>query len=321
MNHDGPRSRHVAELIGWSAVAGVGSVMLTQAIGFQESRLVAAGQALTPYGIPVVAAVTAAALWRRSHVLATVSATVGLAALALAAPIVFPTSQPRTQAGAGQVSVATVNLLYSNSVVDRVADRLVERDPDLIVFSEYTSSHRSTLLGHRIADRYRYQIDGAAPHAGGMAIWSKFELDENPETAASVRAVEATVGTPFGAVEIFAVHPPTPIQDHRQWNAELGVLGELATASPHPTLIIGDFNAAYWHPGFRDLLQLGFTDAHIAHGQGWSPSWPTDELVPPFVRLDHALTGNGLVSTGVDDFGVPGSDHAGLVVTVSPAAN
>jgi hypothetical protein len=37
------------------------------------------------------------------------------------------------------------------------------------------------------------------------------------------------------------------------------------------------------------------------------------------VRLDHALTAGGLVSTDVDDFHVPGSDHRGLVVTVAPA--
>ncbi len=85
--------------------------------------------------------------------------------------------------------------------------------------------------------------------------------------------------------------------------------------------MIGDFNASYWHPAFRDLLRQGLTDAHMALGKGWSTSWPTDEFIPPFVRLDHTLTGNGLVSTDVDDFRLTGSDHAAFVVTVKPAAD
>ena len=55
-------------------------------------------------------------------------------------------------------------------------------------------------------------------------------------------------------------------------------------------------------------------------GSGWSTSWSTDEFVPSFVRLDHALTGNGLVSTDVDDFRLTGSDHTAFVVTIKPAA-
>ena len=70
---------------------------------------------------------------------------------------------------------------------------------------------------------------------------------------------------------------------------------------------------------FRDVLDRGFTDAHMAHGRGWTTSWPTDEAFPPFVRLDHALTNLRLVSTAVDDFRIPGSDHAVLIVTVKMA--
>ncbi|MBG7605787.1 MAG: endonuclease/exonuclease/phosphatase family protein, partial [Actinobacteria bacterium] len=70
--------------------------------------------------------------------------------------------------------------------------------------------------------------------------------------------------------------------------------------------------------GFRDLLKTKYVDAHIAAGRGFSASWPTGSLIPPFVRLDHALTTAGLVSTDVNDFDIPGSDHRGFVVTVAP---
>ena len=84
-------------------------------------------------------------------------------------------------------------------------------------------------------------------------------------------------------------------------------------------MVVGDFNASFWHPDFRALLDDGFTDAHIAAGKGFSASWPTDRWYPPFVRLDHALTTDSLVSTDVEDFDIAGSDHRGFVVTVAPA--
>ena len=63
---------------------------------------------------------------------------------------------------------------------------------------------------------------------------------------------------------------------------------------------------------------LGFVNAHTAVGAGFSTSWPTTWPIPPFVRLDHALTAGGLVATDVEDFDVAGSDHLGMIVTVAP---
>jgi endonuclease/exonuclease/phosphatase (EEP) superfamily protein YafD len=83
-------------------------------------------------------------------------------------------------------------------------------------------------------------------------------------------------------------------------------------------LVIGDFNASYWHPDFRRVLDAGFVAAHTATGSGFSTSWPTTWPIPPFVRLDHALTTGGLVATEVEDFDVAGSDHLGMIVTVAP---
>ncbi|WP_040493364.1 endonuclease/exonuclease/phosphatase family protein [Ilumatobacter nonamiensis] len=315
------RGRQIAELIGWSAVAGMGAVMLSQAAGVDGTRALSSAQALTPFGIPIVVGVAAGAVWRRSHTLAVASASVGIAALLLAAPIVFPAGQDPVRADAAGLRAASINLLYSNPSVDLLADDLLRRDPDVIVFSEYTVPHQQTLLAHALADRYPYRIDHALRGAGGMAMWSKFPLTESSQPETSRRVIEADLDGPDGPILVLGVHPPTPIHDHDAWSADLDALGDRAGDAAVPTLMIGDFNASYWNPVFRSLLDHDLVDAHIAHGRGWSPSWPTDELVPPFVRLDHALTGNGLVSTDVDDFEVPGSDHAGFVVTVKPAEN
>ncbi len=307
----------VAMLVAWAGVAGVGIVMISQAAGWNGGALVATLQSLTPYGIPVVLASAAFGLWSREDALATVGALVACGAFALSIPLVIPPGQPSPTATAVGTSVASINLLYSNPVVEDVADEILELEPDVIVFSEYTPSHRDALLAHPLAERYPFQINRDERRSSGMAVWSRYPLAEMP--AGIDRTVDAEVSAPDGTLRLLSVHPATPVFDFESWESELGRIGESVSDSALPTLVVGDFNASYWHPAFRDLLRRELTDAHMANGSGWSSSWPSDRSVPPFVRLDHALTGNGLVSTDVDDFRVPGSDHIGLIVTVAPS--
>ena len=86
--------------------------------------------------------VAAGAIWTGRDALAATSAAVGLGALLLAMPMVFPPDQPDARPGAVGLTAAAVNLLYSNPQVDAVADDLDELDADVIVFSEYTPEHR-----------------------------------------------------------------------------------------------------------------------------------------------------------------------------------
>ena len=293
--------------------------MLTQAVGWSGTRFVATMQSLTPYGIPVVLTISAIGVWRQREALATTGALIGVGAFLLSTPLVIPPGQASPDDDATGVSVASINLLFSNPAVEAVADDLLERDPDVIFFAEYTTEHHETLVSHSLADRYPFRIDRDGRFARGVSLWSKFPVDENDRRVFDERTIDVTLSGPDGLIRLLGVHPPTPVFDFSKWVGGLDRIGVMVSESTQRLLVIGDFNASYWHPPFRALLRRDLTDAHIAHGRGWSTSWPTDQVVPPFVRLDHALTGNGLVSTDVTDFRVPGSDHVGFVVTVTPS--
>ena len=309
----------VIELLGWLATASAGVLLLTQAVGWNGSTLLAALHALTPYFLAVTIPVAGVASWRKRHELAITSSVVGLGALLLAWPLVFASDLPAADPNGTEISVAAINLLFSNPVISDAADDLLLRDADVILFSEYTVRHQSALSAHRVAEAYSYKVEHNRLHASGIALWSKYPIaiNQRPQTMRS--AVDILIDGPDGPIRIFGVHPPTPISTFEGWIADLETFGELGSAATEPTLIVGDFNASYWHPVFRDLLRSGLSDAHTVHGQGFSTSWPTDKFFPAFVRLDHALTGNGLVSTSVQDFTVAGSDHRGFVVSVVPA--
>lgn len=313
------RWERIGAAIGWLIVAFVGNLTISQATGYDGSRLLATLQAMTPYFIPVVGVVACAAIWRSEHALALTASAVGGSLLLLAVPLVFPPSQPSPAADAEGLRVAAINLLFTNDRTAEIADDLAARDLDMIVFSEYTAEHQAVLLAHPFAAGFDYREDRDGLFAGGVAVWSRHPLTPDAPPRTVNYSIDLIVDAPDGPIRVLAVHPPTPVFNFAGWRRDMALIGEVASRGSSPTLVIGDFNASYWHPVFRRLLRRGLTDAHMANGAGWSTSWPTDEFLPPFVRLDHALTGNGLVSTDVDDFRVPGSDHSGFVVSVSPA--
>ncbi len=317
MPHGGTRA-HLIELIGWLFVALVGAVILTQAFGWAGTRLVAVVQSLTPYLGVALAAVVAIAMWRRRLLLVTVGAAIGFGILILATPLAFPDDQPPPVAGATGLRVASANLLYDNGRIDDVASLLIDLAPDVIVFHEYTAEHQRALEDSALFDEYPYRIDRIGRRASGIAVWSTVPASGGERSDTSTPSLDVVVEGPDGDVRIVAMHMPTPINSFENWRRDLHTAAQIGRTATGPTMLIGDLNTSYWHPDFRALLDAGFVDAHTANGRGFSTSWPTDKIVPAFVRLDHALTIDGLVSTDVDDFDIPGSDHTGFVVSVSP---
>ena len=310
------RSRGV-ELIGWIVAASAGAILISQAFGWTGLMPVAIVQSLTPYLGLLLVPVALTALWRRWLYLATTCGAIGFVILLLAAPLAFPDRQPDPIAGAVGLRVASLNLLYTNDRIVDVASTLHDLAPDVIVFNEYTAEHHSRLEGSALAADYRYRIDRTGRYAG-VALWSRETVTVAEPLDTYYHSLDVAVAGPDGDVRIVALHVPTPLVSFEDWQHDLHTVDRIGRDAAAPTAVIGDLNSSYWHPDFRDLLDAGFVDAHIANGQGFSSSWPTDMTLPPFVRLDHALTIGGLVSTDVVDFEIPGSDHRGFVVTVAP---
>ncbi len=303
----------------WTLVSGTAIVFASQVLGWKGNSVLAAAQSLTPYMVLALAPTALVALCSRSYAAGLAAGATGLAGLAVVAPIVFAGGGASADERSAGLTVASVNLLYTNERVDDIAVVLAERAAQLIAFSEYTAEHHHTLDRSPLRERYPYRIAAPGPGAEGVALWSQFPLSERSGPATVNNNVDAVVAGPDGDVRILSVHTPTPIYDFDPWVQDLATIADAVEHSDEPMLLVGDLNASYWHPGFRDLLDRGFRDAHVDAGAGFSVSWPAGGSVPAFVRLDHALTGHGLVSTSVDDFELPGSDHTGFAVSVAPA--
>jgi len=282
-------------------------------------NFIAVVQSLTPWLGLLLVPVALLALWRRRYALATAAVGVGLGVMLFAAPVAFPDPQADPVAGADGLTVASANLLYLNDRVADVVPVLDDVDPDVVVFLEYTREHQSALQDTPFAQTYGHHVDLARDGPAGIAVWSRYPVTVHDQPDTHIESVDLTVAGPDGAVRVVAIHTPTPLSNYDGWQRDLALVEQIGETATAPTLVIGDLNTSPWHPDFRRLLDAGLVDAHIAEGKGFSTSWPTTWRIPPFVRLDHALTVAGLVSTDVEDFAIPGSDHRGLMVSVAPA--
>lgn len=309
----------VVELLGWSAVTVAGLVMISQALGRTAVRSMAVVQSLTPYLTLAMAPLALWALVAGSPWLALLAAVIGMGGLVLARPILVVAGRPAVAEGARGMRIASVNLYYGNEQVEEVALALLALHADVIVFAEYTADHQRTLRTSDLGGVFDVQVDRPGDLARGTAVWSRTPVLVGGRLDTVNHSIDVTVDGDDGPIRVVAVHPPTPINDFAGWRGDLRRAGGSGRRGDTPTVIVGDLNAAFWHPDLRELLGSGYTDAHIAHGRGLSVSWPMHRLLPPFVRLDHALTTATLVPTDVEDFDVVGSDHRGFVVTVAPA--
>lgn len=290
----------------------------TQWFAVDDRRTIAALQALTPYllvwSLPLG---IGAAIAKRTWLAISMAAPL-LTLAVLAAPIVFHPG-PADASGSATLQVAFANTLYSNPTPELAAAVLGSAEADVLVLAEFTPEMQAALEA-AVGDLYPHRAGSTVPQpsSNGIAVWSRLPIvSGGPVEVGGRTAVDVTVQAAGTVVRVLGVHTSPPTHDAADWSRQLRAVRNRAGEGDLRTLVVGDFNGSRWHPSFRGLLDDGWTDTHEAMGSGWSVSWPTDEgwLPPTFVRLDHALYGNGLSPTALTDLDIPGGDHRGFVAT------
>jgi endonuclease/exonuclease/phosphatase (EEP) superfamily protein YafD len=304
--------------LAWIATAGMGAIALLPWLSSVRGRVFTVVRSLMPWvTIPAVPITVASAKLghRRLAVAAGAVAAVGTAS---AAPLTVRRPQPVPAASSEPLTIVHANLLFDNIRIADVAGTIARLDADVVTFSEYTPHHAQVLRDTPLAAGYPYRVEMPAALASGTALWSRHPVTPAGPPATRHHTVVGDVDAPGGPIRVVVVHAQSPVIHHGQWNGDLAVLARVEPEGP--AVMTGDFNAAWWHPEFRAILANGWRDVHHVVGRGLSSSWPVDHLLAPrFIRLDHALVSDGLVVGRVTDIDIPGSDHRGLVVSVSRA--
>jgi endonuclease/exonuclease/phosphatase (EEP) superfamily protein YafD len=201
--------------------------------------------------------------------------------------------------------VLSVNLFWKNGRLPDVVKLIRAVDPDVLIVSELTGENLRGLE----------PIESAMPHkvifpredGFGLGLYSKGSPKESyvqttPEAIPCISAV-------ISEYTIYAAHPlhPTRPAYFRDREKFFDLLEKADNM-----IVAGDFNTVPWsHTMKRLKKRLSLVDVKT----GFKSLVPTHLL---YVPVDGALISNNLRLNKFEIIGIPGSDHKGILIEVSP---
>lgn len=301
-------------------MVGVGVVVLAAvgALRFVDTTWypVVVAQTAGPFVVVALGLLLAVtALLRRWWLLVPVAVAL-TAGLVVAVPTFLSSTSPRAQI---DLTVMTSNLRFGAARTDQLMDAVRFRNVDVLVVLEVTPDAVSRLDASGAHRYFSARAGQARPGSvAGTLVLSRLPLtvvsatgDGRAESTGNLQP-EVTVAVGGTSVRLKAVHPGPPIPGGTErWRDGLRALTAWRErqTGPGPIVMLGDFNAAFGNPGFRQVTD-GLVDAQRAAGQGWVRTWPVvGSRLPAYVQIDHVLS-RGLVLVSAGQAAIHGTDHA-----------
>jgi len=265
-------------------------------------------------GISVLLTLVFAAMKWRSYTL------IGIAATAFNGWFVVPWYMPAEDAASAEpnVKILLSNVHASNDNAERFLELVAAEAPDIIVMQEATPAWLERI--ESIEAGYPHRVAEPRDDPFGIALYSKLPLDAaavNASIPMDLPEIIARVRVGGGNLNLISTHPMPPIgsNNYGSRNLQLDAVGQLASRTPSPLVVIGDLNITMWAEHYRRLVATsGLKNARA--GFGIKPTWP---LFMPFamIPIDHCLVSDGITVTGFDTGPPIGSDHLPVIVSLA----
>ena len=213
-----------------------------------------------------------------------------------------------------RLRVMIANVLMDNRDDEALLTEVARHDPDLFfaVETDQWWVDRIATLGERMPHVAARPQDNYY----GMVLHSKLPLSEvrfRTLVQEGVPSLKVTVRFPDGRPFVFyGVHPPPPpLQDTRQRDAELLIVGRQASNAGLPALVAGDLNDVGWSPTTRLLRRTTMLlDPRIGRGM-----YATFDANSRLMRwpLDHIFHSPEFALVALHRGRHIGSDHLPIV--------
>lgn len=258
-----------------------------------------------------------AALLMRRRLWAVLAAAFAAVQIGILVPIFVPAGAGAgTHEGRQRCTVLTLNLEWTNRDADEVLSVIRSIAPDIVAVEEVNLWWRGRL--GTLRDILPYQQFDPYSNRPGVAILSRFPAKGSEWYPLHGRAFASLDfekdGQPFRFVALHTLPPRSPLL-YRARNRQLDEVAEHLGAAAGPTIVAGDFNTTPWSPVMHDFQETtGLVD--VRSGRGTFPTWPSWN---PLLRvpIDHIFCTPGVGVEEVKRVPVPGSDHIGLVSTLT----
>ena len=311
----------------WLATVGlaVPALILTVARAFDtDNGSMIRVEAFTPVALPLYAVLlvlfaVAVALWRSARGPLLMATGLALAGLTVhvwwfAPQVTGATPEPAD--GAERITVMNANLYEGRADAGEIVDAVRKEHVDILVLEEITPGLLEEMDAAGLAELLPERVGEPDYMVAGTMILANRPLTDHVRLRTTFQGWEAT----YGELTVLGVHPVAPV-DPDGWRADHAAILKQAE-DDDADLIVGDMNATPDHSVMRELDDAGFRDAGEVSNEGWQPTWPANHigiapLLPPLVRIDHVLIGDGLASLGTHTVDIDGTDHLALVATVA----
>ena len=325
--HRGPAIVRVGLLVvSWLIIGVLGLVALLRLVAWDSVEPLIVLDALAPIVYLPAWIVAVGALIVRRWWLAVAAVVIVAAQMAFVTPELLATaSVPAWARHSPMVRVFDANIDSSFHFEAGYARAMEQARPDLVTLEEITPLAMKSLVATGVLESFPYRCAAPTYGATGFLIASRLHL-----TGCQVRTVfwhgqwmpymvEAILWSPGGPIALRLVHTLAPFPAYwREWSAVLAAIDRSVRASADSRmLMIGDFNATWGNSGFVALMHDGLADGAAARGKAIDVTWPNGAVVPPFVRIDHVLTGARLAVTEIAAKPGFGSDHRYLFAMVA----
>ena len=252
----------------------------------------------------------------------------GVTTVVLACHLVFALPEllagkaiPAGTDAAPRLRLFSANVLIGKGEVDGYAHEIGASEPDIVVLQEASPLFHAALRQTGTLSQLLHEVVLPRSDPFSMVVASRWPLEDIAVLPAQGRPVlvRVTVAVPGQHVRLLAMHAIAPRLGHlKAWTDDLALLRRSVDQHGIPVVVVGDLNATWGNRSFRRILDLGLTDAAASRRAPFVMTWPRNRKgIPPVLRIDHVLTGNGAVVTRIVAGKGKGSDHRPLIADVA----
>ncbi len=311
-------------LVLWVVVGAMGLVLAMRLFAWDRFQPFAVLNDITlVIYLPAWIVVVVAAVGRRFVLAAGALVVVVLQIVLLAPEFAAAEPVPAWTSRAPSLSLLDANVYNENPSMAGYAAQIKEARPELVTMEEASPVDAQQLRtdGALSGLPHQAEIDSFSPFAFFVA--SRYPIKDTRIVYGSLGLpliFQMTLELPSGPQPLWVVHTIAPMPvSFGAWKGDLAIVDRaLEARGTKGLLVVGDFNATWQSQGFRAILTTGLIDGAAARGKDLDMTWSQMEHpFPPFVRIDHVLTGEGLAVTQIRTGPGPGSDHRDLHVVVA----
>ena len=212
------------------------------------------------------------------------------------------------------IGLYNANVLQKNDQHDSLAADIARHDPDVVLLLETDKTWARAMDSH-LSGKYPQKIKAPHDNTYGMLLYSKLPLVDGrvqymvEDTIPSIHA--KVIARSKDTFQLIAIHPTPPVVMHAansiDRDAEMMLAAEQARKSPHPVIVLGDFNDVSWSETtelFKKVSEL--LDPRIGRGM-----YNTFNAKNPIMRwpLDHIFVSEEFRLVSVTRGKDIGSDH------------